>query len=88
MERAKQGLEKDRNKAAQAEVFVKALEKLMASIESAPAKISPAKLAAIEEFRWMVDEFKVSLFAPELRTALPVSAKRLEAKLKEIADLD
>ncbi|MGB9004161.1 MAG: ATP-dependent RNA helicase HrpA [Candidatus Aminicenantales bacterium] len=88
LERAKQGLEKDRHKAAQAEVFIKALEKLGALKENAPAKISPAKHAAIEEFRWLVEEFKVSLFAPELRTAVPVSAKRLEGKLKEIADLD
>jgi ATP-dependent helicase HrpA len=87
MERAKQGLEKDRHKAAQAEVFIKALEKLMVLKENAPVKISPAKVAAIEDFRWLVDEFKVSLFAPELRTAVPVSAKRLEGKLKEIAEL-
>jgi len=87
LERAKQGLEKDRHKAAQSEVFVKALEKLEALKENAPAKISPAKRTAVEEFRWLVEEFKVSLFAPELRTALPVSAKRLEAKLKEIVDL-
>ncbi|HEX9902513.1 MAG TPA: DUF3418 domain-containing protein, partial [Acidobacteriota bacterium] len=87
LERAKQGLEKDRHKAAQAEVFVKALEKLKALAENAPAKISPAKLAAVEDFRWLVEEFKVSLFAPELRTAVPVSAKRLEAKFREIAGL-
>ena len=31
-----------------------------------------------EEFRWMVEEFKVSLFAQELGTSVPVSAKRLE----------
>jgi len=46
------------------------------------------KRAAVEEFRWLVEEFKVSLFAPEFRTAVPVSAKRLEAKLKEIAALE
>ncbi|MEA3412553.1 MAG: ATP-dependent RNA helicase HrpA [Pseudomonadota bacterium] len=31
-------------------------------------------------FRWMVEEFRVSLFAQALGTALPVSAKRLEAQ--------
>ena len=33
------------------------------------------------EFRWMIEEFKVSLFAQELGTAQPVSAKRLDEKL-------
>ncbi len=87
VDRAKYGLEKDRQKAAQAEVFVKALKKLEMAKDTSPSRMSPAKLAAVEEFRWLLEEFKVSLFAPELRTAVPVSAKRLEAKLKEIAEL-
>ena len=31
----------------------------------------------LEEFRWLLEELRVSLFAQELRTPLPVSAKRL-----------
>ncbi len=31
-------------------------------------------------FRWMLEEFRVSLFAQQLKTAYPVSAKRLEKK--------
>jgi ATP-dependent helicase HrpA len=34
--------------------------------------------ARLEEFRWMLEELRVSLFAQELRTPQPVSAKRLE----------
>lgn len=33
--------------------------------------------AALLEYRWLIEEFRVSLFAQELRTAMPVSAKRL-----------
>jgi ATP-dependent helicase HrpA len=33
----------------------------------------------------MVEEYKVSVFAQELKTAIPVSAKRLGKKLEEIA---
>ena len=33
---------------------------------------------ALEEYRWLLEELKVSLFAQELRTAQPVSYKRLE----------
>jgi ATP-dependent helicase HrpA len=29
-------------------------------------------------FRWMLEEFRVSLFAQQLKTPYPVSAKRLE----------
>jgi ATP-dependent helicase HrpA len=32
---------------------------------------------ALEQFRWMSEELRVSLFAQELRTSIPVSAKRL-----------
>jgi len=34
--------------------------------------------AKLEEFRWLIEELRVSLFAQELRTPLPVSAKRLQ----------
>ena len=32
----------------------------------------------LEQFRWLLEEFRVSLFAQELKTSMPVSAKRLE----------
>ena len=31
----------------------------------------------LEAFRWMLEELRVSLFAQELRTPMPVSVKRL-----------
>lgn len=37
------------------------------------------------DFRWMIEEFKVSLFAQELGTAYPISAKRLDKALAEQA---
>jgi ATP-dependent helicase HrpA len=35
----------------------------------------------------MVEEFKVSVFAPEIGTALPVSEKRLDAQRKQAEEL-
>jgi ATP-dependent helicase HrpA len=32
----------------------------------------------LEQFRWLIEELRVSLFAQELRTPFPVSAKRLQ----------
>ena len=34
--------------------------------------------ARLDEFRWLIEELRISLFAQELRTPQPVSAKRLE----------
>jgi ATP-dependent helicase HrpA len=32
----------------------------------------------LEEFRWLLEELRVSLFAQSLRTPMPVSVKRLQ----------
>ena len=45
---------------------------------------SEAKRQALEEFGWLIEEYKVSLFAQELKTAVPVSRKRLDAMMGEI----
>jgi ATP-dependent helicase HrpA len=34
----------------------------------------------METYRWMVEEFRVSLFAQELKTSMPISGKRLDAQ--------
>jgi ATP-dependent helicase HrpA len=83
-DRAQHGPDKDRKKAEQAAVFVKALDRRLAGLGPATP---PEIRQAVEEFRWMVEEFKVSLFAPELKTAFPISPKRLAEKLKEIDSL-
>src|SRR5204862_2097442 len=31
-----------------------------------------------DEYRWMLEEFRVSLFAQQLKTRMPISARRLE----------
>jgi len=39
----------------------------------------------LEEFRWLIEELRVSLFAQELRTPFPVSYKRLEKAWNELS---
>ena len=34
----------------------------------------------LQQYRWMLEELRVSLFAQELKTSIPVSPKRLEAQ--------
>jgi ATP-dependent helicase HrpA len=38
-------------------------------------------------YRWMLEEYRVSLFAQELKTRLPVSEKRLKSYWNEISDV-
>jgi ATP-dependent helicase HrpA len=47
-------------------------------------RTSEEKRETIEEFFWLIEEYKVSIFAQELKTPFPVSKKRLDKKLNEI----
>jgi len=40
----------------------------------------------LEHYRWMLEELRVSLFAQELRTAIPVSEARLEEQWKKVRE--
>ena len=39
---------------------------------------------AFLQFRWMLEELRVSLFAQSLRTAIPISYKRLAQQWEEV----
>ena len=41
--------------------------------------------AAMEDYRWLLEELRVSLFAQQLRTSVPVSLKRLSKLWDEIS---
>lgn len=41
--------------------------------------------ARLDEFRWLMEELRISLFAQELRTPQPVSVKRLEKAWTQIS---
>lgn len=74
-------LEKDRVKAETVQPFADLLQQLLGALT---AGTSPEKRRAVEDFFWLLEEFKVSVFAQELKTAVPVSRKRLEKRLGEI----
>ena len=80
-ERGANDPEKDRGKTAQVDAFTEALRHMMAELSP---RASQDKRQALEDYRWMIEEFKVSLFAQELKTPFPVSSKRLEKKRNEI----
>ena len=80
-QRALVHFEKDQAKAQQVHFFTDSLQKL---IEELTDKSTEEKRTSIEDYFWLIEEYKVSLFAQELKTAVPVSKKRLEDKLKKI----
>ena len=82
LERGRVEPDKDRKKADQLRPFVEALGRVQEDLGSAALE---EKRTAVDDYRWMVEEFKVSLFAPELRTAHPISPKRLAIKIKQIS---
>jgi ATP-dependent helicase HrpA len=41
-------------------------------------KVNKIETEAFWQYRWMLEEFRISVFAQELKTAHPISAKRLE----------
>ena len=81
MERAKLNPVKDKERAQQLAPYLAALKKL----EANPPKPAEAR-QRLEEFRWLVEEYKVSVFAQELGTAMPVSPKRLDEQRQRLSN--
>jgi ATP-dependent helicase HrpA len=48
------------------------------------AALKGAPHARLDEYRWLLEELRVGLFAQELRTREPVSAKRLDKLWQQI----
>ena len=74
-------LEKDREKAAEVKAYDERLRKVKAGLTP---EATPEKRKAVAEFGWMLEEFRVAVFAQEVRTAFPVSVKRLDEKLRRL----
>ncbi|MCX7634890.1 MAG: DUF3418 domain-containing protein, partial [Syntrophales bacterium] len=75
----------DLEKAVRKEATVRSYEERLARLrEEETAKDNPIKTAALQELAWMIEEYKVSLFAQELKTPYPVSPKRIEERFAEI----
>ncbi|MHB8769656.1 MAG: ATP-dependent RNA helicase HrpA [Syntrophales bacterium] len=80
-ERGAVHLEKVLTRGREVDEFVERQREL---IRNLPPSATEEKLREIEEFQWLIEEYKISLFAQELKTPFPVSRKRLDVKLREI----
>jgi ATP-dependent helicase HrpA len=70
-----------RNKIESIAVYSRQLEEFQKNIQSG---FSEEKKKLIDDFLWMIEEYKVSLFAQELKTPYPVSPKKLDRLISEI----
>ncbi len=73
---------RDQKKSREVEIYSAKLSTMLDSLNTDSSK---EKADAVEAFYWMIEEYKVSLFAQELKTPLKVSPKRLNAACKEIS---
>lgn len=71
---------KDAAKAARIEPYVEAISRISPLNEGSDS----ASRAARENYLRLLEEFRVSVFAPELGTSVPVSAKRLDEALRAV----
>jgi ATP-dependent helicase HrpA len=80
-ERAMVDLEKDRIKSDAVKIFTGRLDHLLNGLSETT---SEEKKAAVEAVFWLIEEYKVSIFAQELKTPVRVSSKRIEDAFKEV----
>lgn len=79
-ERAYTAPEKDRQKEQQILPYGERLEAMLAGVSEAAGEEG---FALVDEFRLMLEELKISVFAPEIKTRHRISPKRLDEKWQE-----
>jgi ATP-dependent helicase HrpA len=79
LERLRGNVARDAELAHRVRPFVVRLNHLI----SQPAMPFPAR-AALEQARWMIEEFRVSLYAQDLSTVVKVSEKRLDEQFERV----
>jgi ATP-dependent helicase HrpA len=71
--------EKDQAKETRFVAYRTELEQIAKRVLSRPTREG---LDFVEDVAQMIEEFKISLFAPEIKTLFPISGKRIEKKLR------
>ena len=88
VERAEHGPLKDTEKAKRVLPFaeqLRQLERNEAEQKAGGGNAGPCQ-EAVTQYRRMVEEFRISVFAPEIGTALPISEKRLKQQWQQVVE--
>lgn len=79
----KSALEKDRQSTGQLQTHWDRIKRLVDQAYAVDGNTS-----AFDDYRWMIEELRVSLFAQELKTRIPVSIKRLDKAWEQYQKLN
>jgi ATP-dependent helicase HrpA len=80
-ERGCANLQKDIQKEKEILFFKQALDHEYSILSPGASR---EKLQAIRTFFWLIEEYKISVFAPEIKSRIKISRKRLEQAMEEI----
>ncbi len=88
VERAEHGPLKDTEKAKRVRPFAEQLRQLerKEAEQKAGGSIAAPCREAVARYRRMVEEFRISVFAPEIGTAMPISEKRLKQQWQQVEE--
>jgi len=85
--RAQRGADNPVKESEKAEKVRRFENHLATHVAGLSEKTSPEKAQKVEDFFWLLEEYKISVFAQELKTAVKVSAKRLEKDLHRLSTM-
>lgn len=83
LEKAPQNVQRDKLAIAEWTKIHQAIETVAARLGEHKVSLEPR----FREYRWLLEELRISLFAQTIKTTQPVSSKRLGKLLQEIKDL-
>jgi ATP-dependent helicase HrpA len=70
--------QKDQQKATQVAPFWQRYQQRRDELRAKGRAVDEPLLAELDELGWLIEELRVQIFAPELKTAVPISAQRLQ----------
>lgn len=82
--RAQKGIEDLDRDQKRVDALKPQLDRLQKLLTDLKPESSDEKRKAVEDFFWMIEEYKVSLFAQELKTPIKISEKRLNTLFSEV----
>jgi ATP-dependent helicase HrpA len=85
--RAQRGADNPAKESEKAKKVSRFENHLATQVAGLSEKTSPEKARKVEDFFWLLEEYKISVFAQELKTAVKVSAKRLEKELHTLTTM-
>jgi ATP-dependent helicase HrpA len=85
--RARRGADNPVKEMDKAQLLKRYQHHLSRQLSALSEKTTPEKAQKVEDFFWLLEEYKISIFAQELKTAVKVSAKILDKELMALSTM-